>query len=170
MKAKKPLLVLVVTLALLAVALILPAAGYGKAPDNPVAWVNAYTNSNHTTVDQYGAKISLSADVKLLGSGELVGNVVNKVYMFGGGLLTFVLHPVKSEDWTVFSEDVAQFVVEDESGTQYLLVLIDNGEPSTDDSVFRYEQLGSGWDWDNPFGGPVTGGNVQIHLSKGYLP
>jgi len=163
MKAKKSLLVVALTLVLIAVALILPAAASGAKPaeplDNkPVAWVNAYTNSNHTIVESEGVKVSLSANVKLLGSGELVGNVVYEL-RFGGALQTFVMHPVKS-GWTDFSEDVAQFLMDDGS----LLVLTDNGEPSTDDSVFAYQWVNGAW--VNPFGGLVTADNVQIHLSK----
>jgi hypothetical protein len=170
MKAKKPLLLIVLTLVLLAVALILPAAAFGKpaaTPANqPVAWVNAYTNSNHLGFEfEFPYRVTLSADVKLLGSGELVGDVVNRLYLRGVGVETYVMHPVKS-DWTVFTEHVAQFLVELEDGSHVVILLTDNGEPPTGD---RLESFDPDTGTYGP-GGAEAAGNVQIHLSKGYVP
>jgi hypothetical protein len=162
MKAKKPLLVIVLTLALLAVALILPAAAFGKAPNpnQPVAWVSAYTNSNNSGFAE-GWRVTLTANVKLLGNGELVGHVVNRLYLRGVGTERWVMHPVQS-DWTLFTDHVAQFLVRVDGGSPTVMVLTDNGEPPTGDLL---ESFDPGTLEPGP-SGPEAAGNVKVHQAR----
>ncbi len=82
MRAKKPLLVLVLTLALIAVALILPAAAYGKSAAKAVSWVKVNTNcrlpdSNFPDLTFHGATV---ARVEQLADESLRGRVIVKVF------------------------------------------------------------------------------------------
>jgi hypothetical protein len=74
MKLKKPLLLVVLTLVLLAVALILPATGYGKAaPDN--SWASININSNHLLLPTH---TGMTGKVQLSAGGTLTGQVILK--------------------------------------------------------------------------------------------
>jgi hypothetical protein len=76
MKAKKPLVVVVVALALLAVALILPAAASGKPDlDKPVSWVSVGTNCWLPDGFHGGTE----AKVEKFADGTLSGKVIVKV-------------------------------------------------------------------------------------------
>lgn len=102
MRAKKPLIVLVVTLALLAVALILPAAAFGKTADlnKPVSWVSVGINSNSSGLPDFHGGVT--AKVQRLADGPVTddnvrGQVVIKVFRefwpefwpLGGALVQF---------------------------------------------------------------------------------
>jgi len=82
MKAKKPLLVIVLALALLAVALLLPTAAFGKPAPNPsVNWVNVSTmgqspDTNFPGLTDLGATV---ACVRQLADKSLKGTVVVSV-------------------------------------------------------------------------------------------
>ncbi len=79
MKAKKALVLVVLTVALLAVALILPAAAFGKAanPNQPVSWVNIGDNSNGADLpDSHGG---LTAKVEKFADDSVRGEVLIKV-------------------------------------------------------------------------------------------
>ena len=86
MKAKKSLLLVVLTLALLAVALILPAAAFGKSDLNkPVSWVSVGTNTNRLLLDSEPADGAIlhagtTAKVQKLADGSVRGEVVVKVF------------------------------------------------------------------------------------------
>jgi hypothetical protein len=80
MKAKKPILLVVLVVSLLAVALILPASAVGTSNDAPVAWVSYSSNSNDVVRD-YGFQGGSSFLVKELGSGDLVGHAFGNVTM-----------------------------------------------------------------------------------------
>ncbi len=76
MKGKKALVLVVLTLALLAVALILPAAAYGKCPaDKPVSWVSVCTS--YRFPDMRGSTV---ANVQQLADKSLRGQVVVGVF------------------------------------------------------------------------------------------
>jgi hypothetical protein len=88
MKAKRPLLLVVLTLVLLAVALALPAAAFGKpAANTPVSWVKV--NTNYWL--EGGFHGSTEANVQKLANGELRGQVVVKVFResYDGGQTWF---------------------------------------------------------------------------------
>ncbi len=81
MRAKKPLFVIVLTLILLAVALILPATAIG-AGKQPVSWVKVNTNgwypdSNFPDLKDHGATV---ARVEQLADDSLRGQVAVKVF------------------------------------------------------------------------------------------
>jgi hypothetical protein len=86
MKAKKPLLALVITLALLAVALILPAVASGKpaGPSKPVSWVSVGVNTNNSMLnDEPADQVMLHGGIaaKVQKAGDSVrGQVVVKVF------------------------------------------------------------------------------------------
>jgi hypothetical protein len=76
MKAKKTLVLVVITLTLLAVALILPAAAYGKCPTNKhVSWVSVCTS--YRFPDMRGSTV---ANVLQLADESLRGQVVVGVF------------------------------------------------------------------------------------------
>ena len=79
MKAKKSLLVVVLSLVLLAVALILPAAASSEpaepGEDQPVSWVKAYTTYRFSD----GFRGATEASVRTLADKSLKGQVVVKV-------------------------------------------------------------------------------------------
>src|SRR5665647_1000839 len=83
MRVKQPLLLIVLTLVLLAVALILPATAFGKSDLNkPVSWVKVNTNgwspdSNFPDLKDHGATV---ARVEQLADGSLRGQVAVKVF------------------------------------------------------------------------------------------
>jgi hypothetical protein len=83
MRVKQPLLLIVLTLVLLAVALILPAAAFGKSDLNkPVSWVKVNTNgwspdSNFPDLKDHGATV---ARVEQLADGSLRGQVAVKIF------------------------------------------------------------------------------------------
>jgi len=79
MKAKKPLLLSVFILALLAVALIVPAVAFGANPNQPVASASAGANGNNTYLPDGQAGYSVAVQqLGELGVGPLRGHVAIK--------------------------------------------------------------------------------------------
>lgn len=184
MKVKKPLLLVLLVLAVLAVALSLPAATFGKAAgpnDNKsLNWVSSGENSN-----QYFRDIDYQSGhsvlVKELSDHSLVGHMtIHNVKPPEGTFFTTVLSADDPFDGTLdaFYVDpatnvkVAQFIAWfdlDGDGVLDLpvkVVLTDGGEPpKTMDTQAYYLPGATGWE---PFGIGVspTVSNVQIHLGE----
>jgi hypothetical protein len=79
MKAKKPLLLAVLIVALLAVALILPGVATGKSDSQPMNWVKGNYNTNNTGLPEVLGGFTIN--VAQLAGGTLTGQVVQKVIL-----------------------------------------------------------------------------------------
>jgi len=190
MKAKKPFLVIVLTLVLLAVALILPAAASGKQPEEPlgnqpVNWVSSSENSNKA-FHEVGWQGGHSYLVKELSDGSVVGHVT-----FQTMKPRIERGKVSTEDFTLVDpvfDEVGGFGT-DEAGNPCvvffawfdvdgddvwdfpaMIVLVDGGEPPKGlDTQAIYLPGVSGWELWGSLDTPSDAvGNIQIHL--GQLP
>jgi hypothetical protein len=103
MKAKKPLLLIVLTLVLLAAALILPATAFG-AGRQPVAWVT-YASGVRAPLHEF-----VTATVKQLSDGTTVGRMQFKLFSEAAVITSTTF----DKDYTKFYRDangkVAEFV------------------------------------------------------------
>jgi hypothetical protein len=172
-KAKKPLLLILLTMILLAVALILPAAAWGKPaapPDNqPKGWVT-YASGVREPVHEM-----VTATVKQLSDGTTVGRMQFKLF-YEAAVMTSVAF---RDDYTAFYRDgnakVAVFVAlvhyqptDGPDGYFWMkFKWTDGGQPYTKDIFESWigDPDANTWDYF-PFPGPepIGPGAITVHV------
>jgi hypothetical protein len=176
MKAKKPLLLAVLFLALLVVAFILPAAASGQSDNKPVNWASSGENSNrvlHFMPWQGGHSILIMelGDGSIVGHGILVGVKPERAVMHAQALLDhdpFTSNPIDvfrvEGDYRV-AEVIMDFGDDPALPFRYFkVVLYDGGEPGTADWESNWVGVdGFGWVL---FGEDPPFSNIQVHLGE----
>jgi len=175
MKVKNPLLLAALVVALLAVALIMPATASGKAAGKAVNWVANGQNSNNTfhAGDWQGGHSLLvkeMSDGTLVGHAFLVGVKPDPGVIRAIAVLTtdpFTGAPIdvfRNEGGYKIAELVLDFGPDCPLPFRYFkIVLMDGGEPKTADVMEEFMGLG-GW---VPFAPPMAPfSNIQIHMGE----